>query len=238
MSVLKAWDPKTQRAVWHVDTKGISNGGTLATAGNLVFQGLADGYLHAYAANTGEDLWSFFAGVAITGVPITYSVDGKQYITITSGPPNGAPGAFGTVSAQWGWVSRIHPRRLLTFTLDGSAKIPPTPPPQKVVPLAAPNFKIDRAKANAGAHEYVRCQLCHGLAAVAGGDAPDLRASSVPLAPDAFSAIVRGGALVSRGMPQFAELTDEELDSIRHYLRSKAREAVPSTLPPPVSSPH
>jgi len=59
------------------------------------------------------------------------------------------------------------------------------------VPLAAPNFKIDRAKANAGAHEYVRCQLCHGLAAVAGGDAPDLRASSVPLVPDAFSTIVK-----------------------------------------------
>src|SRR5262249_22920926 len=59
-SVLKAWDPVAKRTVWQVETPGISNGGTLATAGNPVIQGLADGYLHAYAATDGKDLWSFF----------------------------------------------------------------------------------------------------------------------------------------------------------------------------------
>lgn len=223
-SILKAWDPKTQKAVWQVETAGISNGGTLATAGNLVFQGLADGHLHAYSANKGEDLWSFDARVAVTGVPITYSVNGRQYVTITSGPLNGTAGAFGSLSAQWGWDPRIHPKRLLTFTIDGSAKIPPTAPPRMAVPISAPEFTVDRAKAELGAREFVRCQLCHGPAAVAGGIAPDLRASAVPLSAQGFAEVVRGGALVSRGMPQFRELTDSQLEAIRHYLRWRAQE--------------
>src|SRR5262249_33314167 len=91
-SVLKAWDPRAKRVVWETSTPGVSNGGTLATAGDLVFQGLPDGYLHAYAADSGRDVWKFFAGVAVTGVPISFSVSGKQYLVITSGPLNGAGG--------------------------------------------------------------------------------------------------------------------------------------------------
>ncbi len=227
-SVLKAWDPKTQQAVWQVETAGISNGGTLATAGNLVFQGLADGYFHAYSADRGEDAWKFYAGVAATGVPITYSVDGKQYVSITAGPLNGASGAFGSLSARWGWDSRVHPRRLLTFVLDGAAKLPPTTPPIKAQPLIAPDFKLDERRARAGSHQYLRCTVCHGSAAVAGGDAPDLRASPVPLSRDRFAAVVRGGALVEGGMPGFPELTDAQLDQLRHYIRAKARGMTPA----------
>jgi quinohemoprotein ethanol dehydrogenase len=227
-SILKAWDPKTGKTVWQVETPGISNGGTLATAGGLVFQGLADGYLHAYSADTGTDLWKFFAGVAVTGMPITYSVEGRQYVTITSGPLNGSSGAFGSVSARWGWDHRVHPKRLLTFTLDGTATLPPTPPPLHAHPLSAPTFQVDPDKANAGAHEYLRCVLCHGPAAVAGGNAPDLRASPVPLSPDVFANVVRDGALLARGMPRFAELTDAQLESLRHYVRSKARADAPN----------
>ena len=94
--------------------------------------GLADGYLHAYSARTGKDLWSFFCGVAVTGVPIAYRVGDNQYITITSGALGGASAAFGSISARWGWDPRTHPRRLLTFALDASAKLPPTPPRRRV----------------------------------------------------------------------------------------------------------
>jgi quinohemoprotein ethanol dehydrogenase len=218
-SVLKAWDPKTQKAVWEVKTRGISNGGTLATAGNLVFQGLADGYLHAYSATSGKDDWSYFAGVAVTGMPITYRVDGRQYLSITAGPLNGSVGAFGSISSQWGWDSRIHPRRLLTFALDGTAKLPPTPPPHTTV-VADREPASDPEKTARGAYEYARCQLCHGPAAVAGGIAPDLRASPVPKSAAAFASIVRGGALVTHGMPAFPELDDAQLDALRHYLRT------------------
>jgi quinohemoprotein ethanol dehydrogenase len=225
-SILKAWDPLTQKAVWSIETPGISEGGTLATAGNLVIQGRADGHLHAYSADRGKDLWSFNAGVAATGVPITYSVNGRQYVTITSGPLNGATAAFGSVSARWGWESRGHPRRLLTFALDGKARLPPPAAPSFAKPLAAPEFKIDSSLVEAGSHEYVRCLLCHGTAVVAGGNAPDLRASPVVLSAAGFAAIVRDGALVNRGMPQFAELSDAQLDSLRHYVRAKARQSL------------
>jgi quinohemoprotein ethanol dehydrogenase len=222
-SVLKAWDPVAKRVVWQVETPGVSNGGTMATAGDLVFQGLADGYLHAYSARDGKDLWSFFAGVAVTGVPITYSVDGRQYVSITSGPLGGSTAGFGSISARWGWDPRVHPRRLLTFALDATAKLPPTPPPRPAVPLDAPEFSVDAAKARAGEGEFSQCVLCHGMGVVAGGIAPDLRASPVPLSPEAFTHIVRDGSLAARGMPRFAELSDEQLDSLRHFLRQKAR---------------
>lgn len=222
-SVLKAWDPLAKHVVWQVETAGVSNGGTLATAGGLVIEGLADGYVHAYSARDGKDLWSFFAGVAVTGVPIAYSVDGREYLAITAGPLGGASGAYGAISARFGWDARVHPRRLLTFALDAAAKLPPTPPRMLVAPLDAPEFHIDAAKAKSGEHEYVHCTLCHGMAAVAGGDAPDLRASPVPLSTEQFAHVVRDGALQARGMPRFAEMSDEQLDSLRHYLRQKAR---------------
>jgi quinohemoprotein ethanol dehydrogenase len=225
-SILKAWDPVAQRQVWSIDSPGISEGGTLATAGNLVIQGRADGRLHAYSADQGKDLWSYDAGVAVTGVPITYSVNGRQFVTITSGPLNGSTAAYGSASARWGWASKGLPRRLLTFALDGNASLPPGAAPAFAKPLAAPEFTVDPAKAEAGSHEFVRCLLCHGTAAIAGGNAPDLRASPVPLSAQGFAAIVRDGALISRGMPQFAELSDAQIDSLRHYVRARAREAL------------
>ena len=65
--------------------------------------------------------------------------------------------------------------------------------------------------------------LCHGPGAVAGGNAPDLRASAIPLANEAFAAVVRGGTLLESGMPQFPELTDTELEQLQHYIRARAR---------------
>jgi quinohemoprotein ethanol dehydrogenase len=225
-SILKAWDPVAQKAVWAIETPGISEGGTLATAGNLVIQGRADGHLHAYSADHGKDLWSFNAAVAVTGVPITYSINGRQYLTITSGPLNGSTAAYGSASARWGWTSQGFPRRLLTFALNGKVLLPPASASSFAKPLAAPELQIDPAKVAAGSREYVRCLLCHGTAAIAGGNAPDLRASPVPLSASGFAAIVRDGALVSRGMPQFAELSDAQLESLRHYVRARAREAL------------
>jgi quinohemoprotein ethanol dehydrogenase len=225
-SILKAWDPRTQKEAWSVTTRGISNGGTLATAGGLVFQGLADGYLHAYSATTGKSLWSYFSGTAVTGVPITYSVAGKQYLSITAGPLGGASGGFGSVSAQFGWHARLHPKRLLTFVLDGKAKLPPTPPPVKPRPLEGPEVVLTPDAVELGSKQYLRCVLCHGPGVVAGGNAPDLRASPAPLTRESFATIVREGTLEQRGMPKFDDLTDAELESIRQYIRWRARESL------------
>ena len=87
-----------------------------------------------------------------------------------------------------------------------------------------PSFVLDADKVKRGQWVYgEKCTICHGVAAVAGGSAPDLRASKVPLSAEAFASIVRDGALMSRGMPPFTELGDDDLESIRHFLRERAR---------------
>src|SRR3546814_9845953 len=91
-------------------------------------------------------------GVGSMGSPISYEVDGKQYIGVPAGWAGGQM-LLGSLSAQHGWVGRNHPRRMLTFVLDGDAKLPPTPPPSQVTPLDAPEFKLDRAIAEKGRSE-------------------------------------------------------------------------------------
>jgi quinohemoprotein ethanol dehydrogenase len=135
------------------------------------------------------------------------------------------PASVGAMAAQFGWDSRVHPRRLLAFTLDGQASLPPTPKPNIAQPVDVPEFALNEGLVREGAILYERCQWCHGLGAAAGGAAPDLRASPVPLNPAAFAAAVRKGN-EPRGMPKFEELKDSDLDALRHYLRARARAAV------------
>ena len=82
---LLAWDPVAQREVWRAPYERAGNGGLLSTGGKLVFQGSVDGYFNAYAANTGERLWSYNAQNAILGGPITYELDGEQYVATLAG---------------------------------------------------------------------------------------------------------------------------------------------------------
>jgi quinohemoprotein ethanol dehydrogenase len=232
-SVLVAWSPLLQKPVWSANTPGFWNSGTMTTLGNLVFQGQGDGYLIAYAADSGKKLWSFYCGMGISGAPITYSVGGKQYVAVVAGWGGGASGYLGSIAAQNGWVARVHQHRLLTFALDGTAALPANlPKPQFVTPVDDPAINIDPEKARRGAVLYSQtCILCHGLGAVAAGFAPDLRASPIPLSADSFTQIVRAGVLEERGMPKFGELTDHDLENIRAYIRERARK----TLPQPTS---
>jgi len=227
-SSLEAWDPVKQRKVWERPTPGFWNGGTMTTAGNLVFQGQADGQFKAYAADTGKPVWSFDAKMGITGAPITYRVGGKQYVTVVAGWGASGSAYMGSLSGQEGWVARVHTNRVVTFALDGNASLPANlPPPQRVKPLIAPEFKLDNAKVEAGRVLYARtCLMCHGAGAVAGGYAPDLRASAVPLDAQAFKQIVHDGALVEQGMPVYDEFTDQDLENLQHFLRWSARNPV------------
>jgi quinohemoprotein ethanol dehydrogenase len=220
---LLAWNPLTQSEAWRNPTPGATAGGVIVTRGGLVFQGRADGYFVATDAATGEEVWRAYMGVGTQAPPMTFEVDGVQYVSVLAGW-GGAPALLGSLSAQHGWIGRQYPRRLLTFALDGKAALPPSPPPtETVTPLTDPDFVIDPTKAEQGKHLYSTCVICHGTAAVAGGYAPDLRASPVALSPEAFKAIVQGGALESRGMPRFDEYTDAELEALRHYIRERAR---------------
>jgi quinohemoprotein ethanol dehydrogenase len=222
-SALLAWDPAHQKKVWEQPTPGATNGGVIVTHGGLVFQGRADGRFVANDAATGAELWSHDMGVGTQAPPMSFEVDGKQYVSILAGW-GGAPSLLGSLSAQHGWVGRQYPRRLLTFALDGKAVLPTSPAPiAKVEPIDDPAFVVDPTLAEQGKQLYSRCVICHGTAAVAGGYAPDLRASPIPLSTEAFKAIVHDGGLLARGMPVFPELSDEDLDSLRHYIRERAR---------------
>ncbi len=227
---LLAWDPVKQQRAWEITQPIAPNGGTLTTAGNLVFQGRADGIFAAYDATTGKQLWNFNAGLGISAPPITYELDGRQYIALLVGWGGGAAGIGSLFSSEkasarhLGWDYGRHTRRLITFSLKGSASMPSQPPPHFPVPIEAPDFAVDADLVRKGELEYGACMPCHGLDVLASGMAPDLRASNIVLDAGSFAAVVRNGTLTARGMPAHPYLEDEQLLAIRHYIRQRARE--------------
>jgi quinohemoprotein ethanol dehydrogenase len=223
-SELVAWDPLARRAAWKRPTPGVWNGGVISTAGNLVFQGQIDGHFKAYAADTGEELWSFAAGNAVIAPPLSFSVDGRQLVAVLAGV-SGTAGLYGSLSAQFGWQARRQPRRLLAFALDAKAKLPASPPPERVAMPEDPGFEPDAQQVARGARAYGQsCLGCHGPAAISGGGTPDLRASPITRSAPDFDRVVRAGALEELGMPRFAEFPRDEIEAIRHYLLARARE--------------
>jgi quinohemoprotein ethanol dehydrogenase len=226
-SYLQAWDPVRQRQVWKVATPSFWNGGTLTTGGDLVFQGQIDGKFNAYAADTGKLVWSFAAGAAVIAPPISYGVAGTQYITVLSGNDTSGS-AFGVLYQQYGIGYRTQKRRILTFMLDGTASLPPTAPPARVVAAEDVDYRADAPAIARGMTTYnLHCAVCHGVAVVGGGHAPDLRASAVPPVAATFDAVVRGGALVANGMPRFEEFSDDKLADLREFIRSEAHTTDP-----------
>ncbi len=123
---LSLWDLVAQREVWRANVPGPISGGTLSTAGNLVFQGQSDGKLQAYRATDGKLLWEFEAGIGIMAPPVTYQVDGTQYIAVLAGW--GGPELLSNRAAGRG---KVGPGKLLSFSLGGTAKLAPY---ERVVP--------------------------------------------------------------------------------------------------------
>jgi quinohemoprotein ethanol dehydrogenase len=168
---LIAWDPVKQQPAWEVPYVTIFNGGTLSTAGNLVFEGSADGRVIAYAADTGKKLWEQPAASGVMAAPITYSVDGEQYVTFMAG----WGGAFSTFAGALSLRAGVQPfSQVLTYKIGGTAKLQePAPRPDTPKP---PPLGSDTAAIEAGAKLYDGyCSQCHGIHAVSGGVLPDLR---------------------------------------------------------------
>lgn len=236
---LVAFSPVTGRKVWDVPHPTYVNGGVLATAGGLVFQGTIDGQFTAYDAKTGKALWRFDAGGPIMAPPIAYRAGGRQYVTVLSGLGMAYPMNAGALSGPgiegWRIDPLTQPRRVLTFALGGKAVLPPTPPPP--APPPDPGFVPDMAQAAAGGAAFSRhCSTCHGELAVGIGSAPDLRRSGAILDAAVFADVVRGGSLEARGMPKFAEFPPAKLEAMRHFLRLRAgqlRGSVASPAPAP-----
>jgi quinohemoprotein ethanol dehydrogenase len=229
---LLAWDPVANRRRWTVQLDTLWNGGTLATAGGLVFQGTADGYFCAYDASTGKRLWRFNAGLGIIAAPISYSAHGRQSISVLVG--YGGSAAIGGEVMQAGWRYGIQPHRLLTFTLGATAVLPPTAPPDmSVKAVDDPSFQINDADVQAGHALFnMVCAACHGLnLRSAGAPGPDLRESGIALTEEGVWTVVHEGTLLSRGMPAFGMLGREQVRQIHAYIRAGAREALETRKP-------
>jgi len=221
-SVLKAWDPVAQAEAWSVKLPGDWPGGVLATAGDLVFQGRIDGYLVAYDARTGAEVWKYKTASPVVAPPIAYSVNGRQYIAVLTGNGSQGGGILATGNAAYR-TDYLLPRRVLTFALGGDVVVPFVAMPARVAPHD-PDFIPDEQRVASGAMAYATnaCLVCHGMNAIGGGAAPDLRYSAMILDAPAFASVVRDGALKARGMPPAPGITDTALEEIRHYLRARA----------------
>ena len=196
----------------------------LSTAGNLVFQGNTDEVIAAYNAETGERLWMADTQTAITAPPMTYSVDGEQYVAVVAG--------WGAVNALIGGAdlngdgSMRNFSRVLAFKLGGAHELPPRPAlPER--PTPPENFG-DQSQVDAGDLLYRRnCVICHGVQAIGGGVLPDLRYTPMIQSTEAFRSVLIDGALADRGMVSFAEiLSAEDAESIRAYLVDRAHESM------------
>ncbi len=220
---LQAWDPVTQKQVWKQPDFGVWAGGVLATGGGLVFQGQANGQLRAMDDRTGKVLWTYDAKSPVLAPPISYRWKGRQYVSVITG--SGTTQALLDVTRKLGLDFVSQPRRVLTFALDGKAQLPANPAPAPLTAQPDPSFVADQAKWTAGIMTYHQnCATCHGFYAVGIGTAPDLRASGAPMSAETFRSVVHDGALISLGMPQFNQLSDADLDAMRHYLRARAKD--------------
>ncbi|EJL27315.1 PQQ-dependent dehydrogenase, methanol/ethanol family [Caulobacter sp. AP07] len=232
---LLAWDPRLNKEVWRAPHAGSWNGGVLSTAGNLVFQGDGDGQLNAYDAKVGTKLWSYDVQTGIVAAPVSWSRDGKQYITVVAG----WGGAFPLLGGELAW-GRDGPRRnlsrVLTFALNGAAKLPPPPPARPRGDLQLPSKPIAASVIETGRWAFDRtCSGCHGPAAASGGIAPDLRYSPVTGDADTWRQVVSEGVLADNGMVSFKEnFSPAQIEAIRAYVLSRAaQKAQEDARPPP-----
>jgi PQQ-dependent dehydrogenase (methanol/ethanol family) len=215
---LIAWDPVNQKPVWEVNRPYFWNAGVLSTGGNLVFQGAAEGQFYAYDAASGKQLWSYPTGNGVIAAPMTYEVNGTQYVALMVGSGGG-----GQVSAPSLLPTRPRlPGRLLVFKLGGTVKAPPfkiVEPP----PLDLSNVKTTGDKA----HGYVvfndNCQVCHGANAT-GSWLPDLKRSVMITTPDDFNSVVIQGVRAHNGMVSFSRfLKPQDVEDVRAFLISQAK---------------
>jgi len=216
---LAAWNPVTQTEAWRVAYPLVGSGGVLVTAGNLVFQGTIGASLAAYRADTGRKLWEMPVQNVPIAAPITYMLDGQQYVAVNAG----WGGGLAHVERAKYTKLNVYKPRLLVFKLGGAARLPPPPPASMAVPeLTPPPAVTGSAEVIArGEALYVdHCALCHGPAAR--GGVKDLRYMA-PGTHREFLDIVIGGKRATNGMASFADtLSKDDAEAIHQYVIARA----------------
>jgi quinohemoprotein ethanol dehydrogenase len=213
-----AWDPVANKEAWRIPHDGPWNGGVLTTAGNLLIEGTEDGNFGVYRASNGEKLWSMPIGTGAVAGPMTYSVDGEQYIAVSAG-------WAGSLIIIGGGLTAIQdaPTRMLVFKLGGTAVLPTTAP--RAIPAPPPQTASAETVARGEAAYNKTCRICHGGNLISGGMTPDLRFMSRETHAQ-FEAIVLGGARADRGMASFADVVSvDETQAIHAYIIAESAKA-------------
>jgi quinohemoprotein ethanol dehydrogenase len=214
---LVAWDPVQQKEVWRVPHPHSGNGGTMTTAGNLVVQSTIRKTLSIYSADKGDLLWEMPIDSVAPGGPVTYEVDGKQYIAINAGWNSALVYGLNEGGVPFSYA----PARLLVFALDATGvQLPPPPEPATLV--APPATQFAREQIERGADLFAgTCQLCHGQNAI--GGLKDLRYMT-PETHAEFNTIVLQGTRADKGMPRQETMTEAQVEDIHAYVISRAQE--------------
>ena len=217
---LLAWDPVNQREAWRVRLEAPWNGGTLATAGGLVFQGTLDGHFRAYDARTGERLWDYDNQAATMGGPVSYAIDGQQYVASLAsyGTLFYLPAGFGIANPP----TAPQRGRVNVFRLGGTAQLPA----RELVRLPMerpPAIRANAATLQRGAVVYTQfCMACHGFGAISGGVLPDLRRAPSLQDANVWTQTVHG-ARAANGMPDFTQwVSDGDAEAVRAYVAQEA----------------
>jgi PQQ-dependent dehydrogenase (methanol/ethanol family) len=214
---LLAWDPVLQKARWSVGREFPFNGGVMATGGGLVFQGDALGAFEAFDAANGKLLWRVMTGTAINAAPVSYALDGEQFVLIPVGAGGGVQFAYPELHAG---DRPQGPTRLMAFTLASDREIPLVKIGPRVLP-EQPELTATEDQVDEGRWLYAdNCGGCHGKNGIArfGGSVPDLRYAAKDV-HDTWPAIVVGGSRSANGMPPFP-LSVDEAEAIRMYVLS------------------
>ncbi len=221
---LIAWDPVKQEVRWTVDYPKPFNGGLLVTETNLLFQGDTMGTFHAYDASNGKELWSLNLKSGIQSPPVTYEIDGEQYVAVTTG-------WGGSWALTWGiaWDKAVAPDvgRVFVFKLGGKGKVPDQMQSGVEATPKAAAFGSPQQIAAGFQHYSDNCMVCHGPLVISAGVTPDLRWSGVTADRETWKAVVIDGILSGNGMVSFKkQLTPDEAEELRAYVLDQAWLAV------------
>lgn len=220
---LLAWDPVHQKEVWRVKSKVVDfNGGVLSTGGGLVFQGTTDGFFKVYDATTGEALKEIEIGTGVMAAPVSYAINGEQYVAVMAGYGGGVLSQLPVGAAIEKYQNK---GRILVFKLGGRST--PLSPKQEVIatPMAPDKLLSEESIAKGKVLYGQYCVFCHG------GFGRGHHSAYLDLSKlnenthEQFNKIVLEGALSAYGMANFSDvLKPEDAEAIHDFLIVKQRE--------------
>jgi quinohemoprotein ethanol dehydrogenase len=214
--VLKAWDPVNEKSVWEHETSvGMRgyDGGVMSTS-DLVFQGRGSGELWIYKASSGELIKKIQTGSHIMAAPMTYVVDGEQYVAVQVGYGGTAMGV-GPIPASSAAFKYQNMNRIIAFKLGGGEVPKPELRPDLPFPEPPPNIASKVIIAKGEIKFMEQCSRCHTFGP---NITPDLRKIGKGM-HDNFKKIVLGGLMAPLGMASFSDvLTESDVQAIQAYV--------------------